>query len=211
MKFLFLKCVFVIGFSVITNVPLTAEKPGKDFLITLNGSKLTGVIKDINLSKEGSQLSFKNDFGDTYTVLPETIFGFVLQEGDETMLYESKCLDRVWWFVQIEKKGKVLSLFTSTERKLQFTNTNEPPIIVEEKAPQIWLQFAGEPPFKVYRFTYKGILRKKMKSYPDLAKRIGKRGFRYKNLSDIVELYNRFHEKKSTNSSEFLSKDPSTN
>ncbi len=197
MNTLYFKCIFLLSLCFASQSVL-AEKPGKDFLITLNGSKLTGIIKDIVLTKENSQISFENDFGDTYTVRPETIYGFAVQEVSTTVFYESKALDGVWWFVQIQKKGSALSMFTSTERKLQFTNPNEPPLIVEEKNPQVWLQFEGEQPFKVYRFTYKGLLRKKMKSYPDLVRRIGKRGFRYNNLSEIVDLYNRFHEKENT-------------
>ena len=66
--------------------------------------------------------------------------------------------------------------------------------MVQENKQQIWLQFEGEQPFRVYRFSFRGVMRKKMKDYPALAKRIGKRGFRYKNLPLIVDSYNKYHE-----------------
>ncbi|MEM9918450.1 MAG: hypothetical protein AAF990_10165 [Bacteroidota bacterium] len=172
---------------------LLANNPGKDFLITLDGAKLTGSIRGIDVSSGHSEISFENDFGDIYTVHPATIFGFVCEAQGETMLYESKCLKGEWLFLRVEKKGEVLSLYTSFERQLQFTQADEPPIVVEEKNPQVWLQFKGEQPFKLHRLTYRRVLRKRMASYPDLANRIGKRGFRYDNIAMITDLYNKFH------------------
>ncbi len=175
---------------------LLANKPEKDFLITLNGSKLTGTITDISITHQKSQISFENDFGDTYIIEPSTIFGFVFNDGGETVLFESKYLNKRWQFLKVEKKGMALSLYTSVERQLQFASSGESPIVIKEKNPQLWMQFAGEQPFKVYKLTYKGVLRKRVGDYPDLAKNIGKRGFRYKDLSQIAELYNRFCQKK---------------
>lgn len=191
-----MKFPFTIYLLLILPSFLIANNPGKDFLITLNGSKLTGSIKDISFSNGKSQISFENDFGNIYVVLPSTIFGFAFDEGGETSLYESKYLNGKWQFLKVEKKGKGVSLYISSERQLQFTKTNKSPIVVEEKNPQIWLQFKGEQPFKIYRLNFKSVLRKKMSDYPDLTTRLGKRGFRYRNLSKIVELYNRFYDKK---------------
>jgi len=170
-----------------------ANNPRQDFLITLNGSKLTGTIKDISISNGKTQVLFENDFGNTYNVDPSTIFGFVCSDNGETVLFESKYLDGKWQFLKVKQKGGALSLYTSVERQLQFSSSGKSPIVVKEKNPQIWLQFAGEEPVKVYRLTYKAFLRKRMSAYPDLLKSIGKRGFRYRDLSKIVKLYNRLH------------------
>lgn len=190
---------FFMGFILITLLVFSpnfaeANNPGKDFLITLNGSKLTGNIKDVSFADGMTQLHFENDFGNNYVVNPATIFGFVWSEGAETHLYESKHLDGKWQFLKVEQRGQALSMYVSTERQLQFTHSGGAPIVVKEKNPQIWFQFKGEQPFKVYRFAYKRTLRKKMEAYPDLSKNIGKRGFRYKDLSKIVELYNRLED-----------------
>ncbi len=193
------RTIFVLAFLLLLcSGSLQAGDPGKDFLITLDGSKLTGVIKTIAFKQKKTQISFQNDFGTMYVVDASTIFGFAFEENGETSLFESKFLNGEWQFLKVEKRGNVLSLYTSTERQLQFAGFNESPIVVQDKkSPQIWLQFKGEQPFRVYRFNFRGVLRKKMKSHPELAKRIGKRGFRYKNLSMIVDSYNRFHKENS--------------
>ena len=175
-------------------ITLVATSPGKGFLITLDGTKLTGFIKTVSFSKGKNQIHFENDFGDQFIIEPVTIYGFTFEENGETVLYESKYLSGEWQFLKVEKKGQALSLYNSAERQLQFSRTNESPIVVEEKNSQIWLQFAGKQPFKIHRLSYKGVLRKRMASYPDLAIRIGKRGFRYKDLSNIVDLYNKLHQ-----------------
>ena len=150
----------------------------------------------MSFSKSKTQIQFENDFGNTLIIHPATIYGFVFDDNGETSFYESKNLDGDWRFLKVEKRGQALSLYKSSERQLQFTNSNESPLVVEEKTPQIWLQFAGEQPFKIYRLSYKRVLRKKMESFPDLAKRIGKRGFRFDDLSMIVGLYNKHHSEK---------------
>ena len=172
---------------------LLANNPGKDFLITLNGSKLTGNIKIISFSSYEPNISFENDFGDIYTVHPATVSGFAHEEKGIISLYESKFSNGRWMFLKVEKKGKALSLYKSSERQLKFTGSNESPIIRKENATQIWLQFANEQPFKIYRLNFKSVLRKKMSNYPVLVERLGKRGFRYHNLPAIVELYNQLY------------------
>ena len=186
---------FIFLVALIWSSALLANEPGKDFLITLDGSKLTGVIKTITIKQKKTQISFENDFGSRYIVDASTIFGFAFQEQGEISLFESKFLNGEWQFLRVETRGNAVSLYTSSERQLQFVGSDETPIVVQEqKSPQIWLQFEGEQPFRVYRFNFRGVLRKRMKSHPELAKRIGKRGFRYKNLSMIVESYNRYHK-----------------
>jgi len=190
----FLAYIFVFTMVIPSNL-LLANNSGKGFLITLSGAKLTGNITSIAFEKGKTQVSFENDFGDVYILHPATIYGFAVEEKGEISFYESKKLGGEWRFLLVEEKGERLSLYTSAERQLQFTNPNESPILVEEKNPQMWLQFSGEEPFKIYRFTYRGILKKKMKAYPELVQSIGKRGFRYKNLPMIVDLYNKLCSK----------------
>lgn len=196
MKFLPANFVFAI-LLIIGSHPLLASNPGKDFLITLDGSKLTGFIKTIAMKQKKTQISFENDLGTTYTIDASTIFGFAFEEAGEMSLYESKFLNGEWQFLKVEKRGQEVSLYRSSERQLQYSGYKKSPTVVQEKNPQIWLQFKGEQPFQIYRINFRSILRKKMKSYPDLAKMIGKRGFRYRNLSMIVDSYNRFHQNNS--------------
>ena len=170
---------------------LWASNPGKDFLITLNGAKLTGNIKEISFGKGDFQISFENDFGDTYNIHPATIYGFVFEVEGKILVYESKYLNGKWQFFKVEKKGQALSMYISVERKLLYTSSGGSPVVLEEKNPQIWLQFGEESPFKIHWLNYKSVLRKRMQAFPDLVDRIGKRGFRYNDLANMVELYNK--------------------
>lgn len=193
-----LPAVFVFAILLlIGSQPLVASNPGRDFLITLDGSKLTGLIKTIAIKKKKTQIFFENDLGTSYTIDASTIYGFAFEEAGEMSLYESKFLNGEWQFLKVEKRGLEVSLYKSSERQLQYSGYQKSPTVVQEKNTQIWLQFKGEEPFRIYRITFRGVLKKRMKSYPDLAKMIGKRGFRYRNLSMIVDSYNRFHQNNS--------------
>ena len=195
MKCLFKQISFVIFFLLSSNF-LTADNPDKDFLITLNGSTLTGTVKDISYSTTEASLLFENDFGNAYTIYPATIYGFAFVKDGTTILYESKFLDGKWQFLKVERKGKEVSLYRSMERQLKFVGSAKNPIVEKEKNPQIWLQFADEQPSKVYRLTYKAVLRKRMATCPEVINRLGKRGFKFNDLPSIVELYNELSSKK---------------
>lgn len=184
----------LVGLLILFAHDLLGSDPGKDFLITLNGTKLTGAIKTVSYQKKNTQISFQNDLGTSYTVDASTILGFAVEEAGEIFMYESKHLNGVWQFLKVEKKGMAVSWYTQSERQLQYIGSDKPPIVAQELYKHIWLQFKGEQPFRLHRFSFRRVLRKKMKSFPDLAKRIGKRGFRYKNLPMIVDSYNKFHE-----------------
>lgn len=183
---------FILFFIGLTSC-LFANTPGKDFLITLNGSKLTGHIKDISLTNERSQISFENDFGDLYVIHPATIHGFAVEKNGEVTVYESKYLEGQWLFLKVENKGDVISLYTSTERQVKFTDSNDSPLVEGGKTIQFWLQFDKEEPFKVYRFNYKRVLKEHMSAYPEIIEQLGKRGFKYRNLPAIVELFNKLY------------------
>lgn len=184
-----------VSFFLFAAPLLVAAKPGTDFLITLNGSKLTGQVRDISFSSATPLLSFENDLGTLFVVHPASIYGFAFQDDGNVSIYESKLLDGRWKFLKVENHGKELTLYTSLERQIKFAGSGGSPTIEKEGNLQIWLQFAKEQPLKIHRLNYKGILRKRMAAFPELSSRLGKRGFRYRNLPAIVELYNRLYDK----------------
>lgn len=181
---------------------LLADSPGKDFLITLDGAKLTGQVQDISFAAATPLLSFENDLGSLFVVHPASIYGFAFVDGDDVLIYESKLLDGSWKFLKVENQDKELTMYTSVERQVKFAGSGRSPSIQDERNAQVWLQFSKDQPFKVYRTNYKGILRKRMSAFPELADRLGKRGFRYKNLPAIVELYNRLFDKRKISTGE---------
>ena len=173
---------------------LFSKTPGEDFLITLDGHKLTGDVKDIFFSDWESRVSFENDFGDLYSIHPACIYGFAFQENGQTVHYESKYLGGNWAFLKVEKRGQALSLYRSSERKIEFSQEDGKPVVKARKVSEIWLQFDKKRPFRIYRVGFRKTLREKFAHYPELANLIGKKGYRFKNLSKIVEIYNEIYD-----------------
>lgn len=197
MRSLYTLLLSIIIFSLFLNT-LQANNPGKDFLITLNGYKLTGNVKDIFFSDWQSRVSFENDFGDLYSIHPACIYGFAFEERGQTVYYESKFLEGSWAFLKVEKRGQALSLYKRSERKIQFTES-EGKAIKEKGGTEIWLQFDQKKPFQIYRVGFRTTLRKKFAHYPELANLIGKKGYRFKDLSKIVEIYNEIYDRNGEN------------
>ncbi|RMG79111.1 MAG: hypothetical protein D6714_16910 [Bacteroidetes bacterium] len=164
--------------------------PGKGYLITLDGHKLTGQVHDILFSAWQTRLRFENDFGDVYAIHPATIYGFVFENDGHFHYYESKFLGGTWAFLEVEKRGEALSLYRNPRRKLRVRKNDGEPYITQKKASETWLQFNGKRPFRIYRLGYKKILRQNLSEYPELADLIGQKGYRFRDLPRIVELYN---------------------
>lgn len=166
----------------------------KGYIVTLDGKKLTGQIGDIFFSDEISVVLFINDFGTAYHLQAELITGFVFQQEDEVIEYESlfRPRTRAWSFLRVVEKGAILSLFQSPEEKMEFTleeggdALNGQRVQVEE----YWLKFKGERSVKINRFGYKRQLKDMLKTYPSLVKVIGKSGYKYKDIERIVEEVN---------------------
>ena len=56
---------------------------GKGYLITLDGKSITGKILEVYYSEWYASLTFENDFGNSYSIHPATIHGFVWKEKDK--------------------------------------------------------------------------------------------------------------------------------
>jgi hypothetical protein len=185
---------------------VAADSPAqtyKGYIVTLDGKKLTGQIGDIFFSDEISVVLFINDFGTSYHLQAELITGFVFQQEDEVVEYESlfRPRTRAWSFLRVIEKGAILSLFKSPEEKMEFTieqdgnALNGQRIQVEE----YWLKFKGERSVKINRFGYKRQLKDILKAYPSLVKLIGKSGYKYKDIERVVEEVNALYlSKKNT-------------
>ncbi len=168
---------------------------GKGYLITLDGKNITGKIKNIYFSEWYASLTFENDFGNSYSIHPATILGFVFKKENEDVVFESKLIRGSWVFLRIVEKGPGLTLYRSTERTTELVKVSNESIVTDKKIDEMWLQFYRKRPFRVYRMTYKKVLKKKLSAFPTLAQMIGKQGYKYRDLTKIVTLYNELYMK----------------
>jgi len=186
-------------FSTILLLLLTAAldlqaESFQGFVITRDGKRLSGSIDDdIFYSNLHSTVTFTNDFGTTYSYRAELIGGFVYRLGAQLVEYESKYKQRQWCFMRVLYRGEALTLYKAPEKKINFAISNRGLETYTSNKDEYWLQFARKRPFHVKRWGFKRKMRHRLRRYPAVAEMIGKKGYRYNDLEDIVKKVNAIH------------------
>lgn len=162
------------------------------YLVTLNGKMLTGQIGAIYQGDNNSEVIFINDFGTIYNIRPELIRGFVFKKGPEFIVYESKFNEKRWMFLKVLFKGENLHLYQSPQEIIQLVQNYRGFVNDYSYRPaEYFLEMEGKIPFKVKRIGFKKQMHRLLrKNAPDLADKIGDKGFHYKDLPKIVREYN---------------------
>ena len=183
MRQLYLLTVFLLSLS------LSAESY-RGFLLTKDGYQLTGYLNVLQYTPGGNLITFTNDFGDEYHIHPFLVSGFGFNYNGEPMRFVSRQHEGMWYFLQEEVRGRTISLFRLPkgggrwvdDSMLRFFST--PPA-------EYYLEYGQRQFLAVPRAGYKRNLREFFaEASPALAKKIGSRGYRYKDIHAIVREFN---------------------
>lgn len=166
---------------------------GKGYLITLDGKSITGKILDVYYSEWYASLTFENDFGNSYSIHPATIHGFVWRNKNQEVVFESKYVKGKWLFLRVIERGPGLTMYRTVDRSTKVIKVSDESLIADKKIDEVWLQFYKKRPFQLFRVSFKKVLKKKLAAFPDLANKIGKPGYKYRDLAKIVTLYNELY------------------
>jgi hypothetical protein len=175
---------------------LSANNSSRGYLITKNGKKLTGMISQVFGENE---IVFINDFGTPYKLHAALIYGFVVPQNGKNVFYASKYNGKVWRFMRLLHQGEGMNLYLApVSRVLSHPSGHlglRPPEVRFTNA--YFVELKGRAPVRVSRGNFKGSMRRLLKKEaPQLAKKVGKRGYRFKNLEEIIEAYNEIMQKK---------------
>lgn len=172
------------------------QNPG--FIITKDAKIITGKVADIFYSSWKTELIFINEMGRRYAFHPAVIAGFAIKTDGELVHYESKFRKGQWQFMNVLEKGKNLSLYRSPSVKTQEWSINYgDDQIVSRKVTEYWLEYEKNAPVRVSSINYKRLLRQYLVLEPELVEKLGKKGYRYKNLQTIVQEFNQLNSRKS--------------
>ncbi len=164
----------------------------RGFLLTKDNYRLTGYINKIEYSLTGIVIQFTNDFGDRYNIFPNLVkgFGFTADDG-ELHRYVSYYHEGRWLFLRSQQTAaKRLQLLYSPKGPKEFVDDSFQSYLVNP-IPEYWLQLQGEELLPVERYSFRRDLRVYLSpTAPNLAMKIGRKGYRYRDLAQIVEEYN---------------------
>lgn len=158
----------------------------KGYIVTLDGKILTGSIGDIFYSNVVSQVIFVNDFGTPYQLRAELISGFVFNEETAQFEYHSVFNGISRSYMQVLCKGKFLKLYKAPEEKTRFVAGEQGFKQETFGVREFWLQVREDRPIEIPRFGYKKKLKRVLWRFPSITKKLGKPGYKYRDLEKIV-------------------------
>lgn len=178
----------ILLLSVLGLAGLRAEE-FRGFLLTKDNYHLTGYVNQINYVFTGLEIEFTNDFGDRYHISPRLVKGFGFTHDGETYRYVSRYSEGRWYFLRILRSDRKMLFFSTPDGREGYVDDSLLSVMAASY-PQYWLEIPGQPLLGVPRMGF----RRKMREYltptaPDLARLMGKKGYRYRNLTEIVDLY----------------------
>ena len=171
------------------NKPLEGLFPG--IVLTLNGYQLTGQIGDITEMNGNHSVIFMNDFGSIYSYHPRMISGFYLKTETNSLFYESKFDGKHWLYLQLLFREKGVSLYQMPVDRIQWIYDKGISRPFSYPVIEYFLDVSNfSNPIKLTRATYrKKLMMLFKKRNLDLASKIGKPGYRFHNLPEIIRQF----------------------
>ncbi len=174
---------------------LQADNSARGYLVTKNGIQLTGVISEIF---DYNYILFINDFGTPYKIHAAMVYGFVVPRKGRPVFYASKFNGKKWRFMQLLHKGEGMNLYAAPAVQVPGPPGSYGGQLLTQpvRSNAYYVELKGRLPVEIRRGNFKRSMRKLLKKEaPEMAKKIGSKGYRYKNLEVIIEEYNQLIQK----------------
>ncbi|MEO0625347.1 MAG: hypothetical protein AAFY36_16755 [Bacteroidota bacterium] len=162
----------------------------RGFLHTKDDLHLTGYINFIQYRTNGLVIQFTNDFGDEYIIEPNRVAGFGFETDDRVLRYVSFYSEGRWLFLRVLERGRKLDLYQVPDDRSKWVDASSYQYL-GSSLPDYWIRTRGGEMIPMYRTGFKRAMRALVSDSPELEEKIGSRGYRYKNLREIVAEYNR--------------------
>ncbi len=190
---LYILLVFIL-FSGSVFAQAEAVNNSRGYIVTLSGDHLTGRIGDVIEGNGTSFVMFINDFGTPYMIRAELIRGFAFKENKDMLEYETQFDSRKWLFMKVIVRGAGISLYKSPGYNITNQSSGSVNVINNRnfQPGRYYIVRGDRNPIPVKRWGFRRNMRKILKERaPEVASKIGDKGYRFKNLEKIIKEYNR--------------------
>lgn len=168
----------------------------RGFLLTKDNYQLTGYFNLIRYAPSGNLITFTNDFGDVYSIRPQLVKGFGFSLEGENYRFISRFHEGQWFFLRLEEDGRALRLYSLPDGRDQWVDDSMLKLF-SVPPPTYWFEHGRQQLLGIPRAGFKRTLRQFFaQSAPELSSVIGKRGYRYKNIPEIVREFNELRSRR---------------
>jgi len=162
----------------------------RGFLLTKDDYQLTGYFSILEYSATGNLVTFTNDFGDVYSIHPMLVKGFGFSKDGTSFRFISRFHEGQWFFLHEEVPGRALSLYRLPDGSNNWVDDSMLRLF-QNPPPTYYFIYGDRKILPVPRAGFRRLLREFFsRANPELSAKIGKRGYRYRNLDLIVKEYN---------------------
>lgn len=168
----------------------------RGYIITLSGDHLTGSIGNVIEGDRTSFVLFINDFGTPYMIRAELIQGFVFKEEKKMLEFETQFDSYRWMFMKVLVRGEGISLYRSPA--YGFTDRSQGAIVVNDRnymPSRYYISKGSRQPIPIKRWGFRRNMRMILQDRaPVLASKIGEKGYRFRNIEEIIKAYNQEYQ-----------------
>ncbi len=182
-------CLVFGSLLFFVKVPLWGES-ARGYLVTKSGVQLTGVISEVF---DNDKILFINDFGTPYKVHAALIRGFVVPRQGTPVFFASKFNGERWHFMQLLHQGEGMNLYVapSVQAAVPLPSYTDQFYLQTIRINEYYVELKGRLPVKIRRGNFKKSMSRLLKKEaPELAEKVGSKGYRYKDLESIIQQYN---------------------
>jgi len=162
----------------------------RGFLLTKDNYQLTGYFNVLEYAPTGNLITFTNDFGDVYSIHPMLVKGFGFNVEGTSFRFVSRFHEGQWFFLSEVVPGRSLSLYRLPDSSNNWVDDSMLQLF-STPPPTYYFLYGKNKILPIPRSSFRRTLRGFFEeAAPSLAEKIGKRGFRYRNLGEIVTRFN---------------------
>ncbi len=177
--------IYPLLFFLLCSISLSASA-FRGFLLTKDGYQLTGYFNLMEYGLQGNFITFTNDFGDVYAIHPMLVSGFGFSTDGRSIRYVSRYHEGQWFFLREDVNGRSLRLFTLPDGNDRWVDDSVLRLFAQPP-PTYWLETSDRQLLPLSRLGYKKSLRDFLAlASPEIAGKIGSRGYRYRDIYTIV-------------------------
>ena len=169
----------------------------KGYFVSKKNFHLTGFVQEVTYTPGTITVTFANDFGNVYYIHPALVKGFAFVKDNKLVSYVSRYYEGQWYFLEVIADGELMSLFEIPPTSASWVDDTFQSVTALD-LDRFWIQVRRQAVQPVRRWGFRKQMRRLLAlRQPEVSRKIGSSGYRYRDLLQIVAECNERYRRKS--------------